>query len=353
MNVLKPELTWVDGRCYRLSANTEWSNARNLSPYVEDNCHLDYNDYEDEHCDSNIEIVPYGGSRFKHTFHVAKTFFPFIIGSKNAVRKRLETETRTTIQVPKVGQDGDIVIVGSDPKGIITARHRIDLLMEATRKKIPITHFISIPFNEGHIIMKFNMFKSDVLTHFEKTSRGVDKMLFQTPSKLHLTIVGLTLLDDAERNQAIKALNYCEDHIVKPMMEKHQQIRIRLQGTDIMNDDPSETNVLYAKIIDPDNVLQEMANKILNHFSNIGLIVPRNDTVKLHITLMNTKFLLDDEQREQKPKRSLNTFDATEIMKAHKDTFLGETVLKEIHLSQRHTISSNGYYQATAKITLH
>lgn len=72
MNVLKPELMWVDGRCYRLSANTEWSNARNLSPYVEDSCHLDYNDYEDEHCDSNIEIIPCGGSKFKHTFHVAK-----------------------------------------------------------------------------------------------------------------------------------------------------------------------------------------------------------------------------------------------------------------------------------------
>lgn len=54
------------------------------------------------------------------------------------------------------------------------------------------------------------------------------------------------------------------------MMEKHQQIRIHLQGTDIMNDDPSETNVLFAKVTDPDNVLQEMANKIVNHFNNIG-----------------------------------------------------------------------------------
>lgn len=107
------------------------------------------------------------------------------------------------------------VIVGSDRKGIITAYHRINLLMEATRKKLSITHFISIPLNEGHIIMKFNMFKSDVLTRFEKTSRGVNQMIFQKPSKLHLTIALLTLLDDAERNQAIEALNYCKDHIVK------------------------------------------------------------------------------------------------------------------------------------------
>ncbi|XP_003705532.3 activating signal cointegrator 1 complex subunit 1 [Megachile rotundata] len=352
MNVLKPELIWVDGRCYRLLANTEWSNARNLSPYVEDNCQLNCNDYEEEHYDSDIEIVPHGASKFKHTFYVPKSFFPFIIGSKNAVRKKLETETKTTIQIPKMGQDGDIVIIGSDHKGIMTARHRINLLTEATRKRLQCTHFLSVPLNEGRIIMNFNMFKNDVLTKFEKTSRGLDKMIFQTPSKLHLTIAVLTLLDETEKKQAIEALNYCKDHIVKPIMEKHQQIHICLQGTDILNDDPSETNVLYAKIIDTDEALQEIADKITDHYHSIGLLAKTKRKVKLHVTLMNTKFMLDDEQIEQKQKITLNTFDATEIMKAHENTFFGEITLKEIHLSQRHTISSNGYYQATAKISL-
>lgn len=108
-----------------------------------------------------------------------------------------------------------IVIIGNDCKGIISARHRINLLMEASRKKIKFTHFLSIPLNDGHVIMKFNMFKNEVLTNSGKTSRGVDETIFQTPSKLHLTIGVMKLLDDAERNQAVEALNYCNEHIVK------------------------------------------------------------------------------------------------------------------------------------------
>ncbi|XP_076756573.1 uncharacterized protein LOC143426806 [Xylocopa sonorina] len=349
MNVLNPALMWVDGRCYRILESTGWSDGSNISPYVEDNCPSDYKDSEDEYSDTDIEIEPYGSARFKHSFHVAKSFFPFIIGSKHAVRKRLETETKTTIQIPKLGQDGDIVIIGFHRKGILKARRRINLLIEASRKKLECTHFLSIPLNEGHIIMKFNMFKNEVLTNSGKMSRGVDERIFQTPSKLHITIGVLTLVDDTERNQAIEALNYCKDYIVKPIIEKHGQIPIHIQGTEIMNDDPCESNVLYAKILDKDGTLQKISNEIVDYYASVGLLQKKRNNVKLHLTLMNTKFQLDEEERNYKNR---TTFDATEIIKAHENTVFGETTLKQIHLSQRHTISSNGYYQATAKINL-
>lgn len=63
--------------------------------------------------------------------------------------------------------------------------------------------------------MKFNVFKNDVLTNSGKTSKGVDETIFQIPSKLHLTLGVLTLLDDAKIKQAIEALNYCKEHVVK------------------------------------------------------------------------------------------------------------------------------------------
>ncbi|KAF3425974.1 hypothetical protein E2986_11980 [Frieseomelitta varia] len=81
----------------------------------------------------------------------------------------------------------------------------------------------------------------------------------------------------------------------------------------------------------------------------LGLIDRKYQTVKLHLTLMNTTFKLTKEERNGK---NFITFDATEIMKAHENTIFGETTLKQIHISQRHTISSNGYYIATAKINL-
>ena len=70
MDILKPELVWVDGRCYRVLENTNRTN--DVSPYFEDNNYqLDDKDAEDEY-DSNIEIIPYGSAKFKHSFHVPK-----------------------------------------------------------------------------------------------------------------------------------------------------------------------------------------------------------------------------------------------------------------------------------------
>ncbi|KOC69171.1 Activating signal cointegrator 1 complex subunit 1 [Habropoda laboriosa] len=350
MNVLKPELIWVEDRCYRLLGNTESLDSRNISPYVEDSYQLDYKDCEVESYDADIEIVPYKGTQFKHTFHVAKSFFPFIAGAKHAVRKRLETETKTFIQIPKLGQDGDIVILGTDHKGIVTARHRINLLMEATRKKLHPTHFLSIPLNKPEIIKEFNLFKTTVLNNSKKASRGVDETIFQMPTKLHLTIGMLKLLDDTERNQAIEALNYCKEYIVKPIIKKYGRIHIQIQGTDIMNDDPTEVRVLYAKIIDKSEVLQKLSDEIVNYYASIGLLYKMNDRVKLHVTFMNTRFNLDEEREHNKAPK---TFDATEIMKAHENTVFGEMTLTDIHISQRHTLGSDGYYQATAKINLY
>ncbi|XP_026669307.1 activating signal cointegrator 1 complex subunit 1 isoform X2 [Ceratina calcarata] len=352
MDILQPELIWVDGRCYRVYENVKRvQDACNLSPYVEDDDQTACNDSEEEY-DSGIDIVPHG-SRYKHTFSVARS----IIGAKGAVHKKLEAETKTQIKIPKIGEDGDIVIIGSDHRAIKKARTRINLIIETARKRLPKTHFVSIPLNEGQIIMNFNMFKNDVLSDPAKIPKGVDEMIFQKPSKLHLTIGVLTLLDAAEINKAVEALDFCKKHIVKPAIEKYGEIPIRLKGTEIMNDDPSEARVLYAEVEDQNEILQNIADEILYHYDSIGLLEQREKKVKLHVTLMKTSYKLSNENLKKdgngSPTKTKLTFDARDILEAHKDTIFGETTVKQIHLSQRHTISSNGYYQATAKINVH
>lgn len=37
-----------------------------------------------------------------------------------------------------------------------------------------------------------------------------------------------------------------------------------------MNDDPTDVNVLFGKIIDTSNVLQEIVDEIINHYTDIG-----------------------------------------------------------------------------------
>lgn len=39
---------------------------------------------------------------------MSRLFFPYVVGTKGTTKKRLESETRTTITVPKLGCTGDI-----------------------------------------------------------------------------------------------------------------------------------------------------------------------------------------------------------------------------------------------------
>lgn len=80
-----------------------------------------------------------------------------------------------------------------------------------------------------------------------------------------------------------------------------------------------------------------------------GLWKRQGDTVKLHMTLINTKHGVDEESGEgilqaRKP------IDARQIMNDFKDYHFGEQDVNEIHLSRCHTISKNGYYEANEVI---
>lgn len=69
--------------------------------------------------------------------------------------------------------------------------------------------------NKREIIDNYNSFKNNVLEKYDKTTYNIDESLFQTPSKLHLTIGMLKLLDDNEKKQAIEALMNCKEKIIE------------------------------------------------------------------------------------------------------------------------------------------
>ncbi|XP_033228166.1 activating signal cointegrator 1 complex subunit 1-like [Belonocnema kinseyi] len=348
MDVLKPEIVLVDGRCYRFFDSTSWSQNRELGSYEEESFQATY-DSDQEVCDGNIEIFAHSGGRYKHSFHVPRAIYPFIIGQRGATKKRFETETKTTIQVPKQGEDGDIIIIGADRRKILSARNRIDLLVETSRKKMPFTHFLSIPMNKDNIIRGFNQFKSEVLNKTAKGARGVNESIFQTDKKLHLTLDVLKLLDNEERKLAAKKLLACREDIIKPFLKENGPINIEVRGIECMNDDPAEVNVLYAIIVDKDGYLQDLSERIVDYFVEEGLIQRQYNRVKLHMTIMNIRFSKKDDD-ESANERMRETFDASNILKVHKNTFFGKTTLSTLHLSQRHTKNDSGYYKETEKI---
>lgn len=107
------------------------------------------------------------------------------------------------------------MITGQTRNAIVSARHRIDLIIQSSRKKVRYTHFLSIPLNKEDIINKFSLFKNDILEKYNNIAYNIDELLFQTSSKLHITIGMLTLVDDNENKQAVDALINCKENIIE------------------------------------------------------------------------------------------------------------------------------------------
>ncbi|KAL0274446.1 UNVERIFIED_CONTAM: hypothetical protein PYX00_006866 [Menopon gallinae] len=327
MDVLSPDLMWIEGRCYRVPI-IDPAFSRNIVPNLKD-CDLegeegmDCDEANDDDDVPDIKIEPNG--RYCMIFPVARSFLPFIIGSKGATVKRISSNTSCVIFTPKMSdRESNIEIYGPTKNQIILAWKSILVVIKSSRKKLSVTHFICIPLNSEEIKQNFIKFKENILsTCFDQ---GISEKLFQLPNKLHLTILVLVLVDDKERKQAEESFLKICNKIVKPMLENVKPCIVEVNGLDIMNDDPSEVRVLYANasIKNEETLLQDICRKIRQGFSPLGF--NKEDSVpdvKLHVTLMNSAFLNRDEDgNEQDSFGKLNRndkrtekFNASEILK--------------------------------------
>ncbi|XP_074657827.1 activating signal cointegrator 1 complex subunit 1-like [Tubulanus polymorphus] len=350
MDVLKPSLIWLQGRCYRKDFITKDDNE-----YVDDmgknyeECDM----YEDESCDSCLPIVE-SDSGFKLSLNVPSAYFKFIIGKKGETLRRLEQETRAQIRLPRQGDDGPIVISSRERKGVISANTRIELLIDSARTKIPFTHFISIPITARNIQDHFIDFKNDVLRSCDG-DRGLDISLFQNPTKLHLTLGTLVLLDDDEVRKATDVLLSLKEKIIDPVLNG-RPLMVFVNGLEYMNDDPNEVDVLYAKveIADGSDRLQMLTDRIVDSFVTAGLVQREFDRLKLHATVMNTLFRKDPSgassvRVEKKPRES---FDASNVLRLFGDYDFNMLKIGEVHLSERYSTGDDGYYKPAAKVYL-
>ena len=221
----------------------------------------------------------------------------------------------------------------------MSASNRIDSIVASARQRQGFTHFISIPVNSPEIQKDFNEFKSQVLESCSD-ARGLDETVFQTGTLLHMTIGTLALMDETERQKAIKILHN--------ILEDVQQLEISVNGLEIMNDDPAEVDVIYAKIVEENSEkLQEIVDFIVAEFAKTGLMPKQFDRVKLHITVVNTLFRKDEEFSEEKVRETL---DSRQILELFGDKSFASVTLKEVHLSQRRAgkrTKENYYFPST------
>uniref|UniRef100_A0A8C5WWU6 K Homology domain-containing protein n=1 Tax=Laticauda laticaudata TaxID=8630 RepID=A0A8C5WWU6_LATLA len=157
MEVLRPVLIRIDGRVYRKNFIREQAHQQE----EEEDFNTGLGDGSDEPCDAfAVEETERG---YQCAMDIPSPLYKYIIGKKGETRKKLETETRTSISIPKPGVEGEIVITGQHRSGVISARTRIDVLVESFRKKQPFSHFLSFALNQPAIQERFLQFKEEVL----------------------------------------------------------------------------------------------------------------------------------------------------------------------------------------------
>lgn len=353
MDVLRPTLININGRIYRRNVIKEeqYEEEEDFS-YMGASEREDL--AEDETCDTHF--IDHTEKGYRCAIDVPSVLYKYIIGKKGETRKRLEFDTKTSINIPKQGVEGQIVITGSTKAAVSSAVTRVEVLMESFRKKQPFTHFLSFPLNDSKIQEGFLRFKDEVMQQCSQ-DHGVEESIFQNPAKLHLTIGTLALLNDKEVQRATEHLEECQNFIRD--ITEGKPLQVEVKGIEYMNDDPAMVDVLYAKVSlkDGSDRLQEIADRLVEHFVSAGLMVREWDRVKLHGTVINTLFRKDSSAEgasgtgRQGPNER-ESFDARNILKEFAEFRFGEFELNDVRMSQRYSSDCTGYYTSAGKISL-
>jgi len=233
------------------------------------------------------------------------------------------------------------------------------MLLDSALQRAPYSHFVSVPLRDPAFAAKFTQFR-DTLGKDFSSCEGIDPSLVIEPRRMHLTLVMLKLPTGDLVKRAAGVLRAATSDFVRG---RREELRLRLMGLEYMNDDPSQVNILYGKVDEQDGGadLQRFACDLIQGLVTAG-ILPEEELmkqrirqpdgslrVKLHATLLNSKFASDKGQGGGRPH-----FDARQILEAHGDSLeLGKGCVSEVHLSVLGPVDrSTGYYVPSEKLQL-
>lgn len=77
------------------------------------------------------------------------------------------------------------VITGGVRRGVISAKTRIDLLVDSARQKHPFTHFLSIPLHGSTIRKKLEEFRTAVLAKCSEVNTHVIRVCLVSIATVH------------------------------------------------------------------------------------------------------------------------------------------------------------------------
>ncbi|XP_055320542.1 activating signal cointegrator 1 complex subunit 1-like isoform X2 [Sitodiplosis mosellana] len=263
--------------------------------------------------------------------------------AKEALKKRIQDETQTTITCSKVKSDGTskrVEVKGTNHKDVYTARQQIKSFGNVGPKRELPTHFTCVKITEKTIKENFMKFKEDILNKCSIIP-DLHESIFMRPEKLHLTFGVMCLAEDENCQRAKLLLADCLEKIVEPIKTEYGKIEMNIRGVEIIKGRPNKARVVYAKV--ESEPLQKIANGIAKSFVDAGLAKKEDDRdiVKLHMTLLNVKYL---------KKAKNKSFDAKHILEQYADFVFGSQEVNHIHLVLMSQKDDDGFYKCIARI---
>ena len=100
----------------------------------------------------------------------------------------------------------------------------------------------------------------------------------------------------------------------------------------------------------------EISDEVLKAFISGGLAEEQYNRVKIHCTIMNSKFVAGDvnpkDERNRKVDRQVNCFDSSNIMKKYGKFKFGNVVIDTVYLHERFKPSTDGYFNTVKTLSL-
>ncbi|CAG9535086.1 unnamed protein product [Cercopithifilaria johnstoni] len=268
----------------------------------------------------------------------------FVIGPKGSMKRKIEEETSCRLNFPvkkKKRRPVEIVSMTSE-ESVMRCRDRIQLIIHEARGRASYTHFVSIPMTHEIIKDSFLKFVNTIKNDEELPDSCREETVFQESRKLHLTITMLSLLDTNEEKSVSNSLETVINTHVREVLSG-EPLEVEVKGLEIMNDDPTRVNVLYALI--SSDKLVNIANTIAEAMSDTGY-APQQNSVKLHLTLMNTRYLWEKKKKREK-------MDVTKLLEKYRNYDFGKVTIAEVHISNlKGPADEHGYYSSIGTFEL-
>jgi len=284
---------------------------------------------------------------------IAPVYYKFIIGKQGQNKQRIEKETKTTVTI--LDKEQRLTITGPTANAVLNARTRIEIICETANHSLDYTHFLCLPLNYEEIMANVTKFQTEIIQQAAKNPiEGFDASIIHPPKQLHLTMLMLKLHTDSQIEKVKQILQQLQPQIYDVLDTR--SLVVKLKGLEIMNDDPSQVDILYLQVLEEDGRLAKLTKFLVDKFKEQGLVSEEQDrNVKLHVTLFNTRYRKQElegkrEEKKGKERPKRETFNAHGIITKYGNMEFGTSRVAALHLSLRGAYDKNGFYQCIAKV---